>query len=109
MQHVSYHNMEYVHASNKPKGFLLCEFFTPVLSVIRATRFMSDVAVRCASALSITPRIFLAIIAYILFVVAKNVSGHTRAILNYASVTAFLAAVWQDVLAEIAKDVSAWA
>ena len=100
--------MESIHMSNKPKGFVLSECFTSVLSIIRDTRFMSDMAVRCAPAFSVPPRIFLVIVAYILFAVAKSISGHTRVTLNYVSVIALLAAVWQDILTEIIKDVSAW-
>ena len=93
-----------IHVSNKPKGFLFSECLTSVLSIIRDTRFMSDMAVRYAPAFSIPPRVFLLIVAYILFVVAKSMSGHIRATLNYTSVIAFLAAVWQSVLTKIVKD-----
>ena len=101
--------MESVHTSDTSKGFLFSELLTSVRSVIRDARFMSDMAMRCAPSLSISPQVFLLIVAYVLFVVAKKVSGHTRAILNYVSVAAFLAAVWQYILTKIAKDVSAWA
>ena len=101
--------MESMYESNKPKGFLFGELLTSVRSVIQDARFMSDMAMRCAPSLSISPQVFLLIVAYVLFVVAKKVSGHTRTILHYVSVAAFLAAVWQYILTKIAKDMSAWA
>ena len=101
--------MESIPTSGKPRGFLFGDLLTSVRSVVCATRFMSDMAIRCAPSLSISPQAFLLIISYIMFVVTKSTSGHTRAILNYVSVVAFLAVVWQGVLTKIIKDASAWA
>ena len=65
--------------SNKSKGFLFGKCLTSVLGIIRDTRFMSDMAVRYTPAFSVPPRIFLVIVAYILFVVAKSIYPATPA------------------------------
>ena len=95
--------MESVHTSDRLKGFLLGEFLTCARDTIHDARIMSDMAVRYAPALSIQPWAFLVIVACVLFVVAKKMSGHTRAIMSRLSIVAFLGAVWQRILIEIVK------
>ena len=99
--------MKMPHSHDETKGFLFGGLLTYVRDTIHDARIMSDMAARYAPTLSIQPWILLVVACAILFVVAKKMSGYTRAIMSHLSIAAFLGAVWQRILIEITKIVSA--
>ena len=103
---VSYSNMKMPHSHDETKGFLFGGLLTYVRDTIHDARIMSDMAARYAPALSIQPWILLVVACAILFVVAKKVSGHASAVMSRLSISAFLGAAWQYILAKTAEYVS---
>ena len=100
-------NMETPHSHDETKGFLFGGLLTYVRDTIHDARIMSDMAARYAPALSIQPWTFLMIVCFVLFVVAKKMSGYTSAIMGRLSISAFLGAAWQYISTKIAEYASA--